>query len=52
MSAAARERRVSTNHQDFAALDLAARLAAEYRRDIAAAETVPVAGYSEIHARF
>ena len=43
---------MSTNEQDFAALDLAARLAAEYRRDIAAAETVPVAGYGEIHARF
>ena len=43
---------MSTNEQDFAALDLAARLAAEYRRHIAAAETVRVAGYGEIHARF
>lgn len=43
---------MSTNEQDFAALDLAARLAAEYRRDMAAAERVPVTGYAEIHARF
>lgn len=43
---------MSTDDQDFAALELAARLAAEYRRDIAAAPTVPVTGYGEIHARF
>lgn len=43
---------MSTNDQDFAALELAARLAAEYRRDAAAAETMPVCGYGEIHARF
>ncbi|MEQ1499712.1 MAG: pyridoxal-dependent decarboxylase [Novosphingobium sp.] len=43
---------MSTNEQDFAALDLAARLAAEYRRAVAAAETVPVAGYAEIFDRF
>lgn len=43
---------MTTNDQDFAALDLAARLAAEYRREIAVAETVPVTGYGEIHARF
>ena len=43
---------MSTNDQDFAALDLAARLAADYRRDVAAADTVPVSGYGEVHARF
>lgn len=43
---------MSTNEQDYAALELAARLAAEYRRDVASAETVPTAGYGEIHARF
>lgn len=43
---------MSTNDQDFAALELAARLAADYRRDIAAADVVPVKGYGEIHARF
>jgi glutamate/tyrosine decarboxylase-like PLP-dependent enzyme len=43
---------VSTNDQDFAALELAARLATEYRRDVAAAETTPTVGYGEIHARF
>lgn len=43
---------MSTVEQDYAALELAARLAAEYRRGIAVAETVPVAGYGEIHARF
>lgn len=41
-----------TNDQDYAALELAARLAADYRRDVAAAQTVPVTGYGEIHARF
>lgn len=43
---------MSTNDQDFAALDLAARLAVDYRRDVAAADTVPVSGYGEIHSRF
>lgn len=43
---------MSTNDQDFAALDLAARLAVDYRRDVAAADTVPVSGYGEVHARF
>ena len=43
---------MSTNDQDFAALELAARLAADYRRDIATAHAVPVAGYGEIHAHF
>ncbi|MFC0590839.1 pyridoxal phosphate-dependent decarboxylase family protein [Novosphingobium aquiterrae] len=43
---------MSTNEQDYAALDLAARLATEYRRDMAAADSVPVTGYGEIHARF
>ncbi|MFM5884597.1 MAG: pyridoxal phosphate-dependent decarboxylase family protein [Novosphingobium sp.] len=43
---------MSTNEQDYAALDMAAQLAAEYRRAMAAAETVPVKGYGEIHARF
>jgi glutamate/tyrosine decarboxylase-like PLP-dependent enzyme len=43
---------VSNNDQDFAALELAARLATDYRRDVAAAETVPVSGYGQIHARF
>lgn len=40
------------DEQDYAALELAARLAAQYRRDVAAAEVLPVAGYAEIHARF
>lgn len=43
---------MSTNEQDFAALELAARLATEYRRDVAAADTMPVSGYGEIHSRF
>lgn len=43
---------MSTTDQEFAALELAARLAADYRRDVAVAQTVPVAGYGEIHARF
>lgn len=43
---------MTTNEQDFAALDLAARLAREYRRDMARADTVPVTGYGDIHARF
>lgn len=43
---------MTTNDQDFVALDLAARLAADYRRDMAAAAAVPVAGYADIHARF
>lgn len=43
---------MSTDDTDFAALELAARLAAEYRRDVAAAATVPVKGYADIHARF
>lgn len=43
---------MSTEEQDYAALELAARLAADYRRQIATADTVPVKGYGEIHARF
>lgn len=43
---------MSIDEQDFAALQLAARLAAEYRHDTAAAKALPVAGYGEIHARF
>ena len=37
---------------DFAAMQLAARLSAEYRRDMASAATTPTAGYGEIFARF
>jgi glutamate/tyrosine decarboxylase-like PLP-dependent enzyme len=44
--------KVHSNEQDFAAMDLAARLSAEYRREVADAATTPTAGYSEIHARF
>jgi glutamate/tyrosine decarboxylase-like PLP-dependent enzyme len=43
---------VSTTDQDYAALDLAARLAADYRREVAGADVHPVTGYGEIHARF
>ena len=43
---------MNTNEQDYAALELAARLAAEYRRDMESADVIPVAGYGEIHARF
>ena len=43
---------MSTAETDFAALNLAARLAAEYRRDMASADAVPVKGYGDIHARF
>ncbi|MCC6925760.1 pyridoxal-dependent decarboxylase [Novosphingobium sp.] len=41
-----------SNDNDFAALDLAARLAAEYRRAVAAAPANPAVGYGEVHARF
>lgn len=37
---------------DFAAMELAAKLSAEYRRDMASASTTPTAGYGEIFARF
>lgn len=43
---------MSLNEQDFAALELAARLGAEYRRELAAASTNPTASYAEILARF
>lgn len=33
-------------------MELAARLAADYRRDVASAAANPVTGYGEIHARF
>lgn len=41
-----------SDEQDFAAMELAARLSAEYRREVANAPTFPTAGYGEIHARF
>ena len=41
-----------SNDQDFAALELAAKLAADYRRDVAQAAVNPVASFAEIHARF
>ena len=50
-----REIRVTTdnaNDQDFAALELAARLGADYRREVAAANTFPVASYADILERF
>ncbi|MFM5916025.1 MAG: pyridoxal phosphate-dependent decarboxylase family protein [Novosphingobium sp.] len=37
---------------DFAALELAARLGADFRRDIAEAQTFPTTGYGDIFARF
>lgn len=40
------------NEQDYAALQLAARLGADYRREVAEAAANPVASYGEIHARF
>jgi glutamate/tyrosine decarboxylase-like PLP-dependent enzyme len=43
---------VYSNEQDFAAMELAARLGAEYRREVATAATTPTTGYGEIHARF
>ena len=43
---------MSSDDKDFAALDLAARLGADYRRELADAETFPVAGYAEILERF
>ena len=52
---ALREIRVTTdnaNDQDFAALELAARLGADYRREVAAANTFPVASYADILERF
>ena len=41
-----------SDEQDFAAMELAARLSAEYRREVADAPCFPTAGYGEIHARF
>ena len=41
-----------SDDHDFAALELAARLGAQYRRDVAKAPTTPVASYAEIFARF
>jgi len=43
---------VYSDEQDFAAMELAARLSAEYRREVADAPCFPTAGYGEIHARF
>jgi glutamate/tyrosine decarboxylase-like PLP-dependent enzyme len=51
-NANAKETGVRAEEQDYAALELAARLAAEYRRDVASAEVLPVADYAEILARF
>lgn len=41
-----------SDEQDFAGMELAARLSAEYRREVANAPSFPTAGYGEIHARF
>lgn len=41
-----------SDEQDFAGMELAARLSAEYRREVANAPSYPTAGYGEIHARF
>ncbi|MBS3928964.1 MAG: aspartate aminotransferase family protein [Sphingomonadales bacterium] len=41
-----------SDEQDFAGMELAARLSAEYRREVADAPSFPTAGYGEIHARF
>lgn len=41
-----------SDEQDFAGMELAARLSAEYRREVANAPSFPIAGYGEIHARF
>ena len=46
------ERQVSSDDKDFAALELAARLGADYRRELADAATFPVASYAEILSRF
>jgi len=43
---------VYSDEQDFAGMELAARLSAEYRREVADAPSFPTAGYGEIHARF
>jgi glutamate/tyrosine decarboxylase-like PLP-dependent enzyme len=43
---------VYSDEQDFAAMELAARLSAEYRREVADAPSFPTAGYGEIFARF
>ncbi len=43
---------MSSDAKDFAALELAARLGADYRRELADAKTFPVASYAEILARF
>ena len=43
---------MSSDDKDFAALELAARLGAEYRREISDAASFPVASYAEILARF
>ncbi len=40
------------DEDDFAAMELAARLSADYRRSIAVAETTPATGYGDIFARF
>lgn len=41
-----------TDEQDYAALALAAKLAEQYRREVAAAPRHPTAPYAELHARF
>lgn len=43
---------VGCDESDYRALDRAARLATDYRRDVAAAPSHPTAGYAEIFARF
>ena len=43
---------MSSDDKDFAALELAARLGADYRRELADAATFPVASYAEILSRF
>jgi glutamate/tyrosine decarboxylase-like PLP-dependent enzyme len=43
---------VNANEQDFAALAVAARLADQYRREVAVAPRNPTASYAEILARF
>lgn len=40
------------NEQDYAALQLAARLGADYRREVAVASFTPTADYATIHDRF
>ncbi len=50
--AALGEQDVSANERDYAALGVAARLAEDYRREVAAAPRNPTASYAEILAKF